>query len=479
MKRYFISALEISAKTGKNVDQLLKSIIRQIPKPKIPKIEFNDVLPKISQKSIKTREQIIKKQINSPIIRGYIFDSWFEGNSGVNFIVRVFNGSIKTGDLLFIHNSPETIVEVKCVGIFDPNKNKVDELIEGSVGFIATNIKDAKFGINSLGQTICSFHPNLEPLSKAEKQKAIVFASIFPDHPDQFDDFTKAIYKILLEDPVIEIENESSKALGNGFRCGFLGELHLEVFRQRLLDEFSISTICTPPSVQYQIKTSDNKEYLIRNAADITEDIFKKIVEYREMFTKINVIARSDDISSVFALIEDHRGKVLDTTQISQQQIKITAEIPLSEIIENFNKELKLLTRGYGSFDFEFLDFRSTNVSLLKITVMDEEFDAFQFLIHKSKAYDFGKKLCVSFSENIPAQVFTVHVRAVIGGRVIAKEEIKATRKDVTAKCYGGDYSRKKKLLERQKEGKARLREIGKVQISPESINKIYKSISK
>ena len=479
MKSLFKSALEISAKTGFNVDVLIERIIREIPPPRIPLINFSDSLDSLTPKIMRNREAIFKKKITSTPCRAYIFDSWYEDNTGVSFVVRVANGSIKVGDLFFLQSNQDLTVEVKAIGIFSPNKEFKDELIEGSVGFVSTNLKDPKIGIQSLGQTLCSFHKNLEPLAKSKKQKAIVFASLYPDHPDQYDDFIKAVYKILLEDPAVEIESESSKALGNGIRCGFLGELHLEVFRQRLFDEFSIQTICTPPSVQYLVKTATGETQFVCNASDITDNIAKKIVEYQELWVSVSVICRSDDMVAVYTLVENRRGKVGDLVQISKQQVKITGEIPLSEVIEDFNKELKLMTRGYGSFDFEFLNFRPANVVLLKITVMDEEFDAFQFLVHKSKSYELGKKICEAFAEHIPSQVFTCHVRAVIGGKVIAKEEIKATRKDVTVKCSGGDYSRKKKLLERQKEGKARLREIGKVQISAESINRIYKSISK
>lgn len=471
--------LTISAKTGFNVDKLVERIIRDIQPPKTPPILFNHEMPKLQTKIQKQREGLIKKAINDTPARAYVFDSWFEPNSGVNLIARIGNGSIQAGSTLFVHSNVETPVEVKSVGVFNPNASLRESLTEGSVGFMATSIKDPVFGIKALGQTLCTYHKGIEPLQCSERQKAIVFASLFPDQPDLYEEFMKAVYKIQMEDPAIEIESESSRALGNGVRAGFLGELHLEVFRQRLLDEFGVLTICTPPSVQYMVKASNGEIFYVRNAADFSDQFVGKVVEYFEMFVKLNIIARSEDMTAIYSIVEARRGKITDVTQISRNQIKLTGEIPLGEIIEDFNKELKVSTRGYGSFDFEPLEYRPAQVTLLKITIMDEEVDAFQFLVHKSKAYDLGKKICQAFAEHIPAQVFTCHIRALIGGRIIAKEEIKATRKDVTAKCYGGDFSRKKKLLERQKEGKARLREIGRVQVSPEAINKIYKSISK
>ena len=350
-------------------------------------------------KVTKAIELLYKKQLNKQKVRGYIFDSWYDEMTGVHFLVKMFNGKIKAEDVFFVHSNPEITIEARAVGVFDPNKQNIDELNEGCVGFVSTNLKDSKFGINSLGQTLCSFHKGIEPLLATEKPKPIVFASIYPDQPDRFDDFMKAVYKILLEDSSIEIENESSKALGNGIRCGFLGELHLEVFRQRLLDEFSISTICTPPSVKYMITTIKNETFFIQNASDLTDNYQTIVKEYREVFVKVTIISRNEDSGVIYSIVENRRGKIMNHIQISRHQVQIIAEMPLSEIIEDFNTELKLNTKGYGSYEFEFLEYRPTNVVLLKITIMDEDFDAFQFLIHKTKTYDLGKKNLHCFRE--------------------------------------------------------------------------------
>lgn len=442
--------------------------------PKDIEPEFAKTEPKFNNKFMKTRAKYLKT--NPEMMMAYIFDSWFEPNNGVFFMVKVSKGTAKKGGFVRITNIINECYEIKEVGVFSPNKDETDELQEGTVGYIHCKIKDPKICIQSLGETLMTLQPKLESLPRPKKLKPVVFASLFPSLSTEFDEFIKSVHKILLEDPAITMERDNSAGLGNGIRCGFLGELHLEVFRQRLKDEFNITTICTPPTVEFKVRV-EKKEMFIRNATELNN--FTKVrKEFFEPFVKLYVFARITDNSEVYNFIENRRGKTTALKQLSANQIQITAEIPLSEIIEDFNDQLKSITAGYGSFDYEHLDYRRADVDVLKITVMDEDVDAFKFIVHKKKAYDIGKKLCKAFKEHLNRQVFNVNIRAVIGSRIIAKEEIKAYKKDVTAKCYGGDQSRKKKLLERQKEGKDRLREFGKVKVSSAAINKIYKSIS-
>lgn len=457
-----------------NVDFLQKRICDTLPPPKEITPQFSDVEIKQNPKYLKLREKALKD--SEEIMLSYIFDSWFEPNNGVFFLVRVSKGFVRPGMLIKLSNIEGEAHEVKEVGLFAPNKEQCEELLEGSVGYVHCKIKEPSICVQSLGETLMTLHPKLLPLPRPAKPHAVVFASLFPSNMEDYDEFMKSVYKILLEDPAIVFTKDASVGLGNGIRCGFLGELHLEVFRQRLIDDFDMNTICTPPNVEYRVMI-DKKEYFIKNASELN-NFSKHKKDYFEPYVKLYIFSRTSDDSGIYQLIEFRRGKVTEVVQISKNQIKLTAEIPLAEIIEEFNNQLKSLTNGYGSFDYEPLDYRRADVEILKITVMDEDVDAFKFIVHKKKAYDIGKKLCEAFRENLSRQVYNVVIRAVIGSRIIAKEEIKAYRKDVTAKCYGGDYSRKKKLLERQKEGKERLREFGSVKVSAHAINKIFKSIS-
>lgn len=449
-------------------------ICEKLPPPKNIEPQYEEKESKLNNKYLRIRDKALKD--NNEVILAYIFDSWFEPNNGVFFLVKLSMGVIRAGLTMRVSNLENEAYEVKEVGMFVPNKEKTLEIPEGTVGYVHCKIKDPSVCVQSLGETLMTLQPKLLPLPRPDKPKAVVYASIFPSNMGDYDVFMKSVYKILLEDPAIVFAKDASVGLGNGIRCGFLGELHLEVFRQRLLDDFEINTICTPPTVEYQV-IINKKKIFVRNAAELN-NYQNQRKDYLEPYVKLYIFTRTGDDSNIYQLIDARRGKVTELVQISKNQIKITSEIPLAEIIEDFNNELKSLTNGYGSFDYEHLDYRRADVDILKITVMDDDVDAFKFIVHKKKAYDIGKKLCLAFKENLSRQVFNVVIRAVIGNRIIAKEEIKAYRKDVTAKCYGGDYSRKKKLLERQKEGKERLREFGSVKVSATAINKIFKSIS-
>lgn len=469
-----MSCVRISAKSGLNVDLLQQMICEKLPAPRDVECVYAPSEPKQSVKYLKVREKALRENLE-PML-AYIFDSWFEPNSGVFFLVKVSRGNVRPGMLLRVSNLEGEAHEVKEVGVFAPNKEAAEVLTEGNVGYVHCKIKEPSVCVQSLAETLMTLEPRLLPLPRPDKPHAVVFASLFPSNMEDYDVFMKSVYKILLEDPAIVFTKDASVGLGNGIRCGFLGELHLEVFRQRLLDDFDMATICTPPTVEYRVLV-DRQELFVRNAAELNNHM-KHRKEYFEPFVRLYIFSRTGDDAGIYQLIEARRGKVTELVAISKNQVKITAEVPLAEIIEDFNNELKSLTNGYGSFDYEPLEYRRANVEILKITVMDEDVDAFKFIVHKKKAYDIGKRLCAAVKENLSRQVFNVVIRAVIGTRIIAKEEIKAYRKDVTAKCYGGDYSRKKKLLERQKEGKERLREFGSVKVSAHAINKIFKSIS-
>ena len=413
-------------------------------------------------------------------LRAYVFDSVFEPNVGLMLIVRIFNGCIYPGRNLKVSSDHGYFFDVKEVGIFQPNKISKDILFEGEVGYVLTNIKEPLIGINGLGETLLSLHYGVPALKKPLRNKPIVFASLFPELPDYFDDFIKAIQKLALEDPALTLEPENSGCLGSGLRCGFLGELHLEIIRQRLLDEYSVKTVCTPPSVTFRIQIHGKEPVDIRHPSELNELTNSSVgYEIWEPWTTVEIICRLEDVSSVHSLLEEKRGKVLETSALSSLQIRLICDVPLAELIEEFNSQLKTCTRGYGSFSFEIKDYRKSDIVLLKLTLMDDDVDAFQFLVHKSKTHEVGKRICEAFKDNLEPHQFTVIIRAVVGKRVVAKSEIRALRKDVIAKCYGGDYSRKKKLLVRQKEGKLRMREFGKVHMDSLALNKVFKSISK
>ena len=468
--------IRISAKTGLNVDLLLDKICEELKPPKEKEPEFLEKEEVFSNKMEKAYSRSLKNFDKDNIIRAYVFDSWYEENKGVFFLVRVENGILKNNTPIRIPGFPDQVFEIKEIGQFSPNKEIVEQLRPGFVGYIFCNVKVPDMCVKVMGKTIQSLHKNLKSLPSPERNVPIVYASIYPSDPGDYENFLKSIYKIMLEDPSLNIEKEASPGIGNGVRAGFLGQLHLEVFRQRLYDEFDIGTICTPPSVEYKMRVN-KKEFLVRGGNELSNFKDKK-KEFLEPFVKIYVFCRGEDENSVFNLIENRRGDVEDLIQISENQVQITAEIPLSEIIEDFNNILKTLTKGYGSFNYDFIGYKPSNIVHLKITLMDEEIESFQFLVHFSKAYALGKKICKAFKDHLQTQQFTVAIRAQIGTRVIAKESVKARRKDVTAKCYGGDYSRKKKLLDRQKKGKDKLREFGKVKVSSKALSKIFKSIS-
>lgn len=468
--------IRISAKTGMNVGTLLDLICEELEAPKVKEPEFLEKEEVFSNKMDKAMARHLKNFDKDNIIRAYVFDSWFEENKGVFFLVRVENGVLKNNTPIRIPDFPDQIFEIKEMGQFSPNKETIKELKPGFVGYLYCNVKSSDMCTKVLGKTIQSLHKSLKSLPSPKRNIPIVYASIYPSDPSNYEHFIKSIYKIMLEDPSLNIEKEASPGIGNGIRAGFLGQLHLEVFRQRLSDEFDLTTICTPPSVEYKMKVNKT-EHFVRSGNDV-EKFKDSRKEFFEPFVKIYVFCRAEDENCIFNLIENRRGDVGDLVQISESQVQIVAEIPLSEIIEDFNNVLKTLTKGYGSFDYDFIGYKPANIVHLKISLMNEEIESFQFLVHKSKAYNLGKKICQAFKDHLQTQQFTVAIRAQIGTRVIAKESVKARRKDVTAKCYGGDYSRKKKLLDNQKKGKDKLREFGKVKVSSKALSKIFKSIS-
>lgn len=456
----------------------MRRVRSDLPEPKAPIIHFarKQTVRAVSSPS-PSRDRLAARLREQPATRAYIFDSWFEENTGVHFVVRVLNGRVRPGDQLIVSNDEGGLHEVRKVGVFAPDREDRDELCEGSVGFVQLSIKQPDLGVRALGKALISLHPGLEHPAEPPEPSQVVYASIFPDDSGQYNEFVKAVAKIQLEDPAVRVELEASAALGSGIRAGFLGELHLEVFKQRLKDEHQIETIVTPPSVTYMVKVKGHEHFV--NSASELKALPPAGREFFERWAKLVIVARVGDDSALFSFVEARRGKVTDLNQISKNQITLTAEVPVAEVVQDFNHEIKAMTQGYASFEFELLDYRKADIELLQMTIMDEEVDAFAFLVHKRGAYELGKKLCQIFKDHVPPQLFQVTIRACIRGKPIAKEEIRATRKDVTAKCYGGDFSRRKKLLDRQKEGKERMKEFGKVRMTNESLHKIFKEYTK
>ena len=453
--------LRISAKTGQGISSVIDTIIDKALSPSVPKVNNQEGQP--------------IEDDNSKHLRGFIFDSWFESNKGVYLLVRIYNGRIKIGDQVKLSSDPTNKLEVHELGILLPEKYPRNILETGEVGYVFLNMKNSEDAIKNLGMTVSFYQDYIEDLPGLPKNKPLVYTSLYPDNPDLIEQMTSAVSKQVLEDPGIDIVRETSGALGTGFRCGFLGLLHMDVFRQRLAYEFQIETITTFPNVVYRVKCQQTDEIKkVENFADCPE----YVKEWYEPWVKASIIINNEFEGPVTGLSEERRGKLQTRKELNDDQLLLVWEFPLNEIITDFHDQLKSKTKGYVSWEFELIDYRIGKIKKLIIHVAGEPVDSLSFLVHENAAFDLGKKLCKKLHKLIPKQLFTVSVQARVGGRSIASEKIEARRKDVTAKCYGGDYSRKKKLLEKQKEGKKKMKELGKVSIDMSSFNKIFKDIN-
>jgi len=437
-------AIEASAKTGQGIKEIMEAILHLVPPPKEPKDEK---------------------------LRALVFDSHYDPYRGVLVYIRIMSGEISKKSLVYFMQSEKTF-EVLEVGIFSPNEKPVDKLHPGEVGYIACNIK--KTSDVQIGETITlKKDPVQEPLPGFRQISPVVFAGIYPVDTSDFEALRDALAKLKLNDAALYVEQESSLALGFGFRCGFLGLLHLEIIFERLQREFDLDIITTAPSVVYKFTLSSGDEKEIDNVAQYPDPGQIEYVE--EPWIKCHIMTPAEFVGPIMSLALEKRGEQTHTESLDATRLLLTYRFPLNEIITDFNDKLKSVTRGYGSFDYEFDKYELSDIVKLEIRVNEEPVDAFSCLVHRTKAEQKGRALCKKLTEVIPRQQFKVPIQAAIGGKIIARETISALSKNVTAKCYGGDITRKRKLLEKQKKGKKKMKEIGKVNIPQSAFMDVLK----
>lgn len=438
-------AVLCSAKTGIGVDSILEKIIKHVPPPKEPQDNF---------------------------LRALIFDSHYDIYRGVMVYVRIISGEIVKGSQIKMMATGKSF-EVLETGVFTPSHKPVDQLRPGEVGYIIANIKNSSDV--KIGDTITlQKYSAPEPLPGFRLITPVVFAGIYPIDATDFEALRDALVKLQLNDSALHIEQESSMALGFGFRCGFLGLLHLEIVFERLQREFDLDVISTAPSVIYKFVLSDGTVKEIDNPAHYPDPAHISWVE--EPWVKCHIIAPSEYLGSIMNLGMEKRGVCIKTETMDSKRLLLTYKLPLNEIITDFNDKLKSITRGYGSFDYEFDSYQESDIIKLEIRVNEEPVDAFSCLVHRTKAEGKGRAICAKLVEVIPQQLFKVPIQAAIGGKIVARETIRAITKNVTAKCYGGDITRKRKLWEKQKKGKKRMKEIGKVNIPQNAFMEVLKA---
>jgi len=437
-------ALAISAKHGTGVPEVLEAIVARIPPP--------------------------QGEPDGPL-KALVFDSFYDSYQGVVVHVRVRDGRVRPGMRILLMSNGRAY-EVQQVGVFSPDMRPVDELSAGQVGYITASIKrvsDAK-----VGETITdALRPAAEPFPGYRDAKPMVFAGLYPIEDTEYEGLRDALEKLRLNDPAFNYEPETSLALGYGFRCGFLGMLHMEIVQERLEREFNLSLIITAPSVQYRILTTAGEVLDIDNPSKLpTPD---KIEQMEEPYVRSSVYVPTEFMTAIYKLAQDKRGEHKSLEYVGKR-VHIRFDFPLAEIVVDFYDKLKSISKGYASFDYEFADFRPSDLVKLDILLNGDPVDALSIIVHRDKAYERGKALVEKLRGVIPRQMFEVAIQAAIGSRVIARETVKAMGKNVTAKCYGGDITRKRKLLERQKEGKKRMKQVGKVEVPQEAFLSVLKS---
>ncbi len=435
----------ISAKTGLNVEEVLERIVTDIPAPSGDK--------------------------NKPL-KCLIFDSFYDNYKGAVSYVRVRDGRVKVGDEILLMSSNKTFI-VTEVGFFEPGKYyPCKELVAGDVGYIAASIKS--LSDIRVGDTITlKDNKAEEPLPGYKKVNPMVYCGLYPVDGSDYENLKIALEKLQLNDAALQYEPETSNALGFGFRCGFLGLLHLEIIEERLDKEFDLSLITTSPSVIYKIHKTDGEIIELYNPADLPKP--QEISYMEEPFVEAEILTPKEFVGNIMEICQNRRGIYKDMKYFDENRVTIIYELPLNEIIYDFFDTLKSKTKGYASFDYELKEYRRSELVKLDIYVNGESVDALSFIVHKDSAYDRGRKMIEKLKTVIPRHLFTIPLQAVIGGKIIARETISAMRKDVLAKCYGGDITRKKKLLEKQKRGKKKMREIGNVEIPQEAFLSVLK----
>ena len=433
-----------SAKNGIGIKSLLETIIEKIPAP------LGD--------------------INKPL-QALIFDSFYDAYRGVVVLIRIVNGKVKVGDKikLMATNKVEEVIEL---GVNTPKQMKKKELITGEVGYLCAAIKD--ISDIKVGDTITLIdNPTSDILPGYKPMKPMVFSGIYPIETSKYPDLREALEKLKLNDASLEFMPETSKALGFGFRCGFLGLLHLEIIKERIEREFNINLIVTSPSVIYELTLTDNTIIYIDSPSKMPEKV--KIKDIKEPYIKTSIFVPSEYIGPIMELCQDKRGNYISIEYLDKTRVNIHYEIPLAEIVYDFFDRLKSISKGYASFDYDLIGYRSSDLVKMDILLNGEIVDALSVIVHKDFAYKRGKNIVETLKKMIPRQQFEVPIQASISNKIIARETIKAVRKDVLAKCYGGDVSRKRKLLEKQKEGKKRMKLVGKVEIPEEAFLAVLK----
>jgi GTP-binding protein LepA len=430
-------AVPISAKTGLNIDQVLEAIVARLPAPKGDR--------------------------NAPL-KAMLVDSWYDVYLGVVVLVRIVDGAMKKGSRVRMMGT-NAVYEVEKIGVFTPKMLDVAELGPGEVGFITASIKEV--ADTRVGDTITDEKkPTAEALPGFKPAQPVVFCGLFPVDAADFEDLRAAMGKLRLNDASFSFEMETSAALGFGFRCGFLGLLHLEIIQERLEREFNLDLIATAPSVVYQIALSDGTEIELHNPADMPDVM--KITEIREPWIRATILTPDDYLGSVLKLCQERRGRQVDLSYVGKRAMA-HYDLPLNEVVFDFYDRLKSISKGYASFDYHLTDYAESDLVKMSILVNAEPVDALSMLVHRTRAEGRGRVMCEKLKDLIPPHLFQIPIQAAIGGKIIARETVRALRKDVTAKCYGGDISRKRKLLDKQKEGKKRMRQFGKVEIPQEA----------
>jgi GTP-binding protein LepA len=438
-------AIQASAKMGMGIEEILEAIVKRIPPPQSPPDET---------------------------LRALVFDSVFDVYRGVIGYVRVVSGTVEAGHAIMLMSN-HARHEIKEVGVFTPKMRMQERLNPGDVGYFIANIKstaDIKIGDTITDQR----HSAREPLPGFQEIHPMVFSGIYPINTGDFEHLKTAIGKLRLNDSAFVYQPESSVALGFGFRCGFLGLLHMEIIQERLRREYNMDIIATSPSVIYEILTTRDEKVLIDNPAHLPDPSL--IAEIREPIVKAYVLCPNENIGDILQLILEKRGQMDRTESLDTRRVMLHCELPLNEILVDFNDKIKSITRGYGSMDYEHAGYRAAKLVKLDLLVNGEPVDAFSTIVHKDRAEARGRQLAAKLKEVIPRQLYAVAIQAAIGGKIIARESVSALRKNVTAKCYGGDITRKRKLLEKQKEGKKRMKSIGKINIPQEAFIEVLKA---
>ncbi len=434
----------ISAKEGINIGDVLEAVVQRIPAPK-----GDEAAP----------------------AKALIFDSIYDNYRGVIGYIRMMDGELKKGMHIKMMAGKKEF-EVTEVGLFSPGPIEQESLKAGDVGYVAASIKDVRNC--RVGDTITDAkRPTEKPFPGYRKVVPMVYCGVYPAEGEKFEDVKDALEKLQVNDAALVFEHETSAALGFGFRCGFLGLLHMEIMQERLEREFDLDLVTTAPSVIYQIYKTDGEMVSIQNPANMPKP--QEISKIEEPIVKASVMVQNDYVGSVMELCQERRGAMISMDYLDKNRVTLQYELPLNEVIFDFFDALKSKTRGYGSLDYEMMGYRESKLVKLDILINGEQVDALSFIVHESKAYERGKQMCEKLKDEIPRHQFAIPLQAAIGQKIISRETIRALRKDVTAKCYGGDISRKRKLLEKQKEGKKRMRQVGSVEVPQKAFMSVLK----